>query len=141
MKRHLLIIVLAVLLVVSAALNIWAFVPFSSSSEKEAAEPAQSDVYAFFVGNPPINAAAPDSIWIIHHRLNTTEQIVLVDSGLGYSYGYDDKGFEVDYGAKFGSPDNILYTVYFTQSPPQNGLCPLNTKKSTSEKSYYDSNY
>jgi hypothetical protein len=141
MKRHLLIIVLAVLLVISAALNIWAFVPFSSSPDKVIAEPGQGDIYAFFAGNPPVNEAAPDSIWIIHHRLNTTEQIVLVDSGLGYSYGYDNKGFEVDYGAKFASPNSILYTVYFAQNPPQNGSCPLNKTKSTPDKFYYDSNY
>jgi hypothetical protein len=144
MKRHLVILVLSVLLIVSVAFNIWSLVSAVSerpASDKYASEPAPDKVFAFFVGNPPLNEAAPDSIWIFHQSKNSTELITLADSTLGYSMGYDSRGFEIDYGAKFGSPNFILYTVYFTMQQPQKVACPLNITKSTSGKLVYDSNY
>lgn len=137
-------VVISVLLVISIGLNIWSLVPaFSggSSEDNNSSQPANSNIYALFVGSPPVNEAAPDSIWIIHHYLNTTEQIKLEDSSHGFYIGHDSKGFEVFYGAHFSSPNYILYAIYTSQQPPLNGLCQLNVKKSSQDTYYYDSNY
>jgi hypothetical protein len=141
MKRYLVILVLSVLLVVSVVFNIWSLVPAASkgsASDNYAAEPAPDKVFAFFVGNPPLNEAAPDSIWIIHKFLQNTEQITLIDSNDGYYTGFDDKGFQVFYGAKFNSPEYILYTVI---RPPKNGFCQLDNKASSPGKYFYKSDY
>jgi hypothetical protein len=144
MRKNPVLLVLSILLIISIGLNIWSLVPaFSggSSEDNNSSQPAKSNIYALFVGNPPVNEAAPDSIYIIHQYLKSTEQIKLEDSHQGYAVGHDSQGFEVFYGAHFGSPNYILYTIYSSQQPPLNGLCPLNVKKSNQDAYYFDSGY